>query len=269
MSNRRLILDTNVCDKLRDPSRIRIRKRINRDFRIVVSPNTFAELLHSIKGVQTDEHFEIRKERIRIMTGNQRPIFLPFPGQFALKFALKMEEAPVKLPLVALGPKDFRLWHRVVMNARSRADLQNADVVLPLHRERFGFDVDLVDAYQAAGKRLHRLAIERVRDGKSKLGSAAEWAAMIAHDMGRELSIEQAQAFAGALDAAYEYEKQLCEIVKNGKFNFDNHDGDWIDMQQLFYLADPTVCFLTEDKDIRQRCGSSVQSKRILLLKEI
>ena len=92
---------------------------------------------------------------------------------------------------------------------------------------------------------------------------------MIAHDMGRELSIGQAQKLASALDAAYEYEKHLCEIAKNGMFNFDNHGGDWIDLQQLFYLADPNVYFLTEDKDIRQRCGSSLQSNRILLLKEI
>src|ERR1039458_3781515 len=272
MSTQRLILDTNVCDKLRDPSFAHIRKRINRDFRIVVSPNTFAELLHSIKGAQTEDHFEIRKERIRIMTGNRRPCFLDFPGQFALRCALKMEEAPVKAPLVALGPKDFSLWHRVVMNAKSRAALLNADVVLPLRRwERFGFDVDLVDTYQTAGKRFHRIAMERIRDGKSRLGSSLEWAAMIAHDMGQDLSTEEALKFASALDAAYKYEQQLCEAVRNvkHKYNFANHDGDWIDMQQLFYLADAKIWFLTEDQNIFQRCQESSQSKRILLFSEM
>lgn len=269
MSNQRLILDTNICDRLRDPAWVHIRKRINRDFRIVVSPNTFAELLHSIKGAQTDEHFEIRKERIRVMTGNRRPVFLDFPAQFVLRSALGMDEGPVNPPLGALGPKDFSLWHRVVMKAKSRADLQNADVVLPLHRERLGFDVDLVDKYQKAGKNFHRLSLERIRDGKSTLGSPVGWAAMIAHQMNRRLTLEKAVQFASALDGAYEYEKALCGAVRGSNYNFEKHDGDWIDMQQLFYLADPNVWFLTEDENIRQRCRMSDKSKRILLLKEI
>jgi hypothetical protein len=90
----KLFLDTNVCDSLRDPSFGESRRRIKNKHRIVVSPNTMIELLDAVAAAKTDEHFEIRRDRMRIMTGDGKPTFLPFPGQFALRKALNINEKP-------------------------------------------------------------------------------------------------------------------------------------------------------------------------------
>jgi hypothetical protein len=43
-----------------------------------------------------------------------------------------------------------------------------------------------------------------------------------------------------------------------------NNSSDWIDFQQLFYLADPSLLFVTEDKDFRNRTSGTTQSNQIV-----
>jgi len=50
--------------------------------------------------------------------------------------------------------------------------------------------------------------------------------------------------------------------------NTQKNETDWMDMNQLFYLADSSVYFLTDDERIRKRCDDSPQAVRIELLEE-
>ena len=77
-SKKKIILDTNVCGKLltaayRDDVE-RIKRRLSQTFRIVVSAGTFIELLDAIRGGD-GTHFESDKERLRLMSGDGKPIF--------------------------------------------------------------------------------------------------------------------------------------------------------------------------------------------------
>src|SRR5258708_39661213 len=107
----KLILDTNVCGKLLTPAYgsdvEQIRTRINRNFRVVVSPQTFIELLDAMKdGDET--YFDDHKQRLRLMVGTRTPEFLPFPGTFALGKVLGLESVAPR----SLGPTQFRQWLR-------------------------------------------------------------------------------------------------------------------------------------------------------------
>ena len=75
---------------------------------------------------------------------------------------------------------------------------------------------------------------------------------------------------AKCLSAAFEYERTKFNLAaNNSKLNVGKWDSDWGDFQQLFYLCDPSLHFLTDDEGIRTRCKGSEQSKRIILLKEM
>lgn len=90
----KLILDTNVCGKLLTPAYSvdlgRIKARINRIYRVVISPETFIELLEAIRGGD-GSHFEADRDRLRLMSGGGTPIFLRFPGAFAVWKILSLE----------------------------------------------------------------------------------------------------------------------------------------------------------------------------------
>jgi hypothetical protein len=92
-SKPKLMLDTNVCGKLVALYRTelpKIRKRMNEEFHVVASPQTFTELLNGmIDG--SPEFFELDKEKFRIMLGTKSIKFLPFPVTFALKTALGID----------------------------------------------------------------------------------------------------------------------------------------------------------------------------------
>src|SRR5579872_2341872 len=128
MRRRRIMLDTNVCGKLLGPAyRLEleaIKKRINGDFDVVASPQTFLELLDTIKG-GTGSFFETDKERLRLMTGTGQLSMLAFPATLALRKVLGLKTADV------FGPTDFARWLRVVLHAKSRAELLQGDVRIP------------------------------------------------------------------------------------------------------------------------------------------
>ena len=84
-----------------------------------------------------------------------------------------------------------------------------------------------------------------------------------------QLSDEEVQKLAVALDGAYEYAAWLRSELKNPSYSPSKERSAWIDYQQLFYLADPTIHILRVDNDFKQRSGGSVQMSRLLMLPDI
>jgi hypothetical protein len=264
----KLILDTNVCGKLLSPAYLgdveRIKRQFSRNFRIVVSPQSFLELLNCIRGGD-GTHFSADKDRLRLLVGGGKMDFLPFPVAFALKTVLGVADRSPKF----FGPSHFRLWFRVVIHAKDRAELVNDDVRLPgdTQRQRRGFKLEESNRQHEDGISQHRVQIEKAIGGKGILPPPDLWAAGLADSLGHKLAPQQATLLGTRLDAAYRYAKELCSIVANGLYNFDKHRGDWIDWQQLFYLCDPSIFLLTDDKGLWNRVGSSSQGAQILDLR--
>lgn len=65
---------------------------------------------------------------------------------------------------------------------------------------------------------------------------------------------------------AYEYAVWIRRQLRNPSFSPSKDKGSWIDRQQLFYLADPTMHILHEDNDLTQRASASSQLSRMLRL---
>ena len=86
--------------------------------------------------------------------------------------------------------------------------------------------------------------------------------------MGCALTEDQARQLGAALEAAYVYDQALVQLMKGG-YNAEKNRNDWIDSQQLFYLCDPRVHLITDDSKIRDRCKTSDQSERVILVSEL
>jgi hypothetical protein len=264
---RKLVLDTNVCGKLLTPAHCydvaAIKARISRKFKLVISPLTFVELLDAL--TKSDSaHFESHKERLRLMAGGGKPVFLRFPVAFALRTILGLGS-----PATKFGPVDFENWFRIVLRARSRDDLIQGNIRHPLDsRKTYGLNPAEISRQQNEGKAKHRRRLRVLQNRPSPIPPGPQWAASLARDLRRNLTEEEAIRFHHGLDAAYEYDKELRRIAAHKTYNFDKHDGDWIDYHQLFYLCDPDILLVTDDSNLLKRIGRSSQKDRILLLKD-
>ena len=264
----KLIFDTNVCGTLLTPAYeddlADIKARISRRFKIVISPQTLVELLDALTKSDSS-HFELHKDRLRLMAGGGRPVFLMFPAAFALKRILGLNS-----PAVKFGPADFEQWFRIVLRAKSRDEMLQGFVTDPRGdpSQTYGLNPEEISRQQKVGKAEHKKRLQLLQASKHPMPSGIEWAKRLALDLGHRIAKEQASRLYQGLDAAYRYDKELCRIASRPNYNFDKHDGDWIDYHQLFYLCDPQLCLLTDDKGLVRRVGDSPQKDRILVMRE-
>ena len=264
----KLILDTNVCGKLVTPAYRedleRIKARIAHNFRVVVSPITFCELLDGLQGGDGNQ-FQSDKERFRLMVGNGKPKFLPLPATFAFWKVLRL-----KVPVAKVGPDDLFRCFRILLHAKSRPELFGGDVRLTGHgiKGRWGFDPQIIRQQHDKGRTLFRAALKKLKNGGSAFPEPQEWASHLGVVMGYSLDDHQALTLATALAAAYRYDSALFATVATSPYNLEKHKGDWPDSQQLYYLCDPGMFLLTDDSDLRKRVESSLQRDRVLDLRE-
>lgn len=77
---------------------------------------------------------------------------------------------------------------------------------------------------------------------------------------------EDIQAIAEALDAAYGYKCWLASQSSAYDHSAERHRGDWIDLQLLYYLADPNMHIVTNDQQLKKRCATSPLAERIIVV---
>ncbi len=95
----------------------------------------------------------------------------------------------------------------------------------------------------------------------------ADWNRKVAESFleGSELepTDERLAALARHLDAAFTLETALARQTFLGTYRFEDNPSDWFDCLQLYYLARPNYCFLTQDKRLLQRIEGCAQSDRV------
>ena len=131
-------------------------------------------------------------------------------------------------------------------------------------------DVHAIEAERLKAISGHQEWLKIIVESKLNFPAPEVWAKSVVKDMAVDLSDSQAVLLGNRLGAAYEYQKESFgrATASRKQFNVTKHDGDWHDNQLLYYLCDPTIHILTDDVELKQKCGSSDQRDRVLLLKE-
>jgi hypothetical protein len=118
------------------------------------------------------------------------------------------------------------------------------------------------------GKESYSAALNNAKHEQLLLADPLVWARQFARVYGLEPTDLQTARMAKALDAVYAYQESVWTMSTSDAFKPENNQNDWIDLNQLFYLADPSVYFLTAERKIKLRCQRSNQANRILVLSE-
>ena len=228
--------------------------------RYEISANTLYELLAAIATGDAN-HFHTNQRRIRVLYQPAGREFLPTVGDFVRS---KVFGLPARRP--DFRPHKLQRWADVVLAATSKSSLHRGVV---LHRagqsrKTYGFDLQLLAKQIEDGKKSHARRLEELRQGNLSPSTTDTWTRAVLRLMDVPATAANQTKLLTALDAACHYDVSLYGMAKNRNYDFSRHDSDWIDSQQLYYLADSSVRIVTRDANIRFLTMSSTQRDRIL-----
>jgi len=283
-----LVFDTDVCITIAaSPNRAGIMDCLRARYKIAASANTLLELLLAVCHSTEGKHFPDHQERFRVAIGSKvvgrrdlvYPLeyvmedaeFLDYPLSFALT-----QRAQISRVGTGSGTQRYREYTGVLLAAERLDDLKNGvewppnpqGIIRPVTERRF-LKCDAVEEDLKWGKYFHREPLDAAKAADLYFDDRLSWVKNLGLAYGVEMSDEQVAAMASALDAVYCYEETVWTMSRKGNFKPAKNTNDWIDMNQLFYLADPLLEFVTRDSTIRKRCSTSRQSQRVVLLTEV
>ena len=256
MRRRKMFVETSVALKvgtklLPERSWEALVEQLAIDFDFVVSPLTFFEILNRLAGGKTQ--YVVRNARSLLAlspTGPRDSTFLEMPGQFVLREVLKC------------GP---------VSDTFQPEHLRDAMAIILEERE---LSPELV-AWLADVRRMHGSGtgdlVEKYREIQ-KLGQTEPnrelWLRAKFEQLGIiSLSSGEVAALGGRLDAAYQYDAWTRQNqLRNPAYvpTPERSRGDWVDGQQLWYLADPQIHMLYVDRDFKIRTEQSAQKAQLV-----
>jgi len=257
--------DTNVCSNWVSDSVVkgnweRVQTSLEaRGEKYVSCPLVLIELLAGLLKPEP-RYFTSDLKRFAFLAGQGDTEFLAFPGAFVLKTVLKVES-----PVARFNASHFKQWLECVLAAPSREALDSGDVEMyGSELVSFGISFSVIKRQHEEGKLAHVERIARQR-AAGYIPRPEDFAAGLLFSQGIIPKDNQELRFvAAALDAAFEYEKFLLGIDAN--YSFAKNSGDWVDQQLLYYLADPNVFIVTNDRQLQTRCVTSPQSSQVILI---
>ncbi|HWH59163.1 MAG TPA: hypothetical protein VN682_16160 [Terriglobales bacterium] len=238
--------------------------KLSGTYEYCASFTTFVELINAL--AEGDEaRFDQNRKRLMLLTSPSGCRLLPMPGQFIRNkvFGLptcRPEYSPERLQ---------QSWIPIIKAARTKADLSSGDVVmasLPRGIDlTFGIDLPVLRRYMNDGKALWCEELRLAKEGEKAMPPADLHAKFILrYDVFASETEQNIKLCERALDAAYCHLARIHLDCTRGEYRFERNDQDWIDNQQLMYLADPELTFVTSDKRLIAKLGKSVDRNRVL-----
>ncbi len=256
--------DTNVCSKWESDPVVRRKwqaekaKLESKGHRYVACPLVLIELLARLAKPEPTYFFKDLKSFLFLAHGQDN--MLPFPGEFVARTVLN-----VGSPITRLHEEDFMEMLRIVVSATSRDALTSADVELPEPTPfSYGIDFDKIKIPQENGKKEYARKMD-LRRQKGYVPTRTDHAQGVLSNLKLAQTNGDVEAVADSLDAAFHYERfLLTEIGPN--YDYLRNASDWVDRLLLYYLADPKMHIVTNDRNVRLRCRRSNQSDRVVVI---
>ena len=226
-------------------------------FQYCVSFTTFIELLTALAGCD-DAYFEDNRNRLLVLTDVPGCEFLPMPSEFVRDRLLGLP--PIR---TEFSPSALRNgWMPIIKAATSKYELSQKGVLI----DGCYWDIDLLLVKSEArdGKDVWVRQLELARNGGKPMPPRDIYAEFILHfDLKGDTTAENIRKVSAGLDAGYCHLAEVHHEGTKSTYRFDNHPQDWIDNQQLMYLADPEYTFVTLDQPLIAKVAKSTQRVRV------
>ena len=257
--------DTNICDKWESDTRVNqnwldAKARLESQGEAYVScPMVLIELLSRLIKPEP-EYFSDDLQSFIFQSNNAQNSFLTFPGKFVLRTVLDTDS-----PISRFQGADFSQWAKLVLSAPSRQSIASAEVELGSSSISYGLDFDVIRDQHKEGRIKFAEQMAQWR-ASGAIPARQEVARGFLRSQGIIPGDGDTEAIADALDAAYHYQIGLAGQDDSYDYTAQKHRGDWVDSQLLYYLADPSLHILTNDRGLKNRCARSKQAERIIIL---
>jgi hypothetical protein len=264
----RLFFDTNICHKVTAgeiPPDIweNTVEALPQHFEYCISPLTALETVHSLTTC-SPKFFDRNRARVMHLTAVRNRLWLDYPIPFqrtALTGLPTKNNWEIELNLTNL----FAILRWV----ENKQDLDRP-VSLPYMTDSFGFRTRLGDALAMFReiKDLYASRMEYAQGQEAKNRRRRDYIDDVFRVTGLVQTEERIAAASEGLDAAFQFEYHLFSMLRS-PYNFRANTSDLIDAQQLYYLLDPTLHFVTGDDRLVGYVRKSAQANRIMTFSQL
>jgi len=228
-----------------------------------VSFTTFMEIVNALAGGD-DDHFEQNRKRLLVLTDVADCGFLPIPGQFIRTAVLGL---PSERP--EFTPEQLeKVWMPAIKDAHDKKSLLFGEVVMALSPGavdlNVAIDLPSLRKEMEDGKKVWADQLRLAKDDGKKMPSVESYAAFVLDfDVHAPRTPHNVEKISRALNAAYCHLADIHHRSTKGSYRVDRNLEDWIDNQQLFYLADPDLTFVTADRRLIAKLTNSLDRNRV------
>lgn len=229
-------------------------------YRYHISPLTGYEL---IAGLATgkSEFFHRNQEPLRVLYPVGRKQVLPVLKVFVPFHLFGETRKP------APSTPNLDLWIRIVLKARNRGEVESGR--MSVGARKLGLDLadvnrqirDIEDAY---AKYFRKFAETQVPELTREL-----WADFVLRGYSDEFRHRNRNLVSPNTDAAYRFSTSLWQLAKDPRYNIEKYKSDLVDAQQLYYLCDENLTFLTSDTRLKNKIVGSSQADRVLTFQDV
>jgi len=222
---------------------------IQKYYQVFVSWTTLKELLCRLENCR-DEYFARNQNALEQASRHGRGSgrFLEKPQIFAIRNTLGIDVYP-RVDREGRPSVSHQKWAQSVVDAVSRAtnkrELLNGVSLGPKAKIYGTFDLSDFAAHEEEARSEFVRLSEGWRTGQVDRPRAITLAANLLSDSGVEPYTELSQELSLALDAVNSATDWFWNISKNNNYDFKKHKNNWDDLQQLYYLCDSSMIFVT------------------------
>ncbi len=246
---------------------------VQNHYQVLVSWTTLKEPLCRLENCG-DEYFPRNQDALKLASRHGRGSggFLEKPQIFAIRSTLGIDVYP-RLDREGRPSVSHQKWAEGVVDAVFRATSKrelSISVKLGPKTKMYGtFDLSDFAAHEEQARSEFVRLCEGWRAGQIDEPRAITVAANLLSDSGVEPYTEICERLSLALDAVNMAIEWFWNQSKVHNYNFERRKNNWDDIQQLYYLCDPSMIFVTlNTKDFPKWTKHSIQAAQVVSWRE-
>jgi hypothetical protein len=231
-----------------------VSKFISRNWVYLISPITVDELLRGIHKGGPDKFHESKRALGAVYPVGPK-LFLPAPADYVAYYIFGKSS-----DVLHQGPQRDAII-RAFLQIRDRSEVSTKRILFGSRETALSY-LQGINRWYLERYNAYATDYESVRNKGVSVGKE-EWARHHLSNLGALNTPENRKTILEALSASYHLSQFGIQAMRDKGYDFFKHSSAIADNQQLSYLCDPAIHFVTNDKKLKTHCQPSPQVSRI------